>query len=97
MVNTTKLMKSARRRYLLVPAGMLLVISPYSYHARELLTCWMFFALLLVSVTPAIVVSVLVYYAGKWIVHWAWDDGRGKVTPALGLSVSPLRPIRPKD
>ena len=92
MANKATRMKSAMRRTLFVPAGLLLAISPFSYHARELLTCWLFFGLLLVSITPLILGTVLACYAGRWIIRWAWEDPRMKVTPTLGLSVSPLGP-----
>jgi hypothetical protein len=52
-------------------SGLLVGLSLYSYHVRELLVCWLFFSLLFVVVALLILGGVLACYAGKYAAHWA--------------------------
>jgi hypothetical protein len=65
-------------------SGLLLGLSLYSYHVRELLFCWLFFSLLFVSLALVIVGGVLACYAGKYVTVWA--RATVPVTPVLALA-----------
>src|ERR1700694_1790120 len=69
-------------------SGLLLVISLYSYHVRELLACWLFFSLLFVLLALVILGGVLACYAGKYFIHWASTAARA--TPAVALGSGEL-------
>ena len=70
--------------YLLLPA-LLLGLSLYSYHARELLVCWLFFSVLLVCLALVVLSGVLAVYAGEYLEVLARNAAA--MTPAvLGFS-----------
>lgn len=53
-------------------AGLLLLVAGIlSYHVRELLICWLFFALLFASLALVFLCGVLACHAGKHAIHWA--------------------------
>jgi hypothetical protein len=54
-----------------------------SYYMRELLACWLFFILVLVSLALIILVVVFACYLGKYIVQWVHNTARE--TPVVGL------------
>jgi hypothetical protein len=64
-------------------SGLLLGLSLYSYHVRELLVCWLFFSLLFVVLALVILGGILACYAGKYATHWARTAA--PVTPVLAL------------
>lgn len=47
------------------------VLSYESYEVRELLICWLLFALLFASIALAILGSMLACRAGKYLIYWA--------------------------
>jgi hypothetical protein len=93
MANTTNYSKAPMSLILLVPIGILLALSPYSYAALELLVCWVFFSLFLLALTPAILGVALACYVRRWIFHRAWTTPRTSRTNTLGLSAPAPRPI----
>ena len=94
MLNTASHMKAALLLILFGSLGVLLALSSYSYGARELLVCWLFFGLLLVSISPVILGAVLAYYAARRIIRWAWMLSRVTPKPTLDLSPFPSVQIR---
>lgn len=93
MANTISYSKATMSLMLLVPVGILLALSPYSYAAQELLVCWVFFGLFLLALTLAILGVALAYYVRRWIFHWAWTTLRMSRTNTLGLSAPAPKPI----
>ena len=71
-------------------SGLLLVVSLYSYHVRELLVCWLFFSLLFVALALVILGGALACYAGKYAIHWATMTARG--APVVGFGPDELCP-----
>ncbi|HVS88510.1 MAG TPA: hypothetical protein VHF01_09870 [Candidatus Acidoferrum sp.] len=69
-------------------SGLLLGLSLYSYHVRELLVCWLFFSLLFGSLALVILGGVLACYAGKYVTVWARTAA--PVTPVLELGSGEL-------
>ncbi len=69
-------------------SGLLLGLSLYSYHVRELLVCWLFFSLLFVSLAVVILGGVLASYAGKYVIHWV--STAAGVTPLVALGSGEL-------
>jgi hypothetical protein len=51
--------------------GLILGLSLFSYYVRELLVCWLFFMLTFTSIAVLVGASLLVYHAGRSVVHWA--------------------------
>ena len=70
-------------------SGLLLGVSLYSYHVRELLACWLFFCFFFVLLALVISGGVLVGYAGKHAFHWA--STFVQVTPIVALAAGKLR------
>jgi hypothetical protein len=70
-------------------SGLLLGVSLYSYHVRELLACWLFFCFLFALLALVISAAVLIGYAGKYAIHWA--SILAQVTPITALAVVELR------
>jgi hypothetical protein len=62
-------------------SGLLLGLSLYSYHVRELLVCWLFFSLVFVSLALVILGGVIACYAGKYAAHWVRTTA--SLTPVL--------------
>jgi hypothetical protein len=52
-------------------SGLLVGLSLYFYHVRELLVCWLFFSVLLVCIMMVILLGELVVYAGESLTGWA--------------------------
>jgi hypothetical protein len=63
---------------------VLLGLGLYSYHARELLVCWLFFLLLFVPLALVILGGVLACYAGKYVLDRAGTAARSAPAAALG-------------
>ncbi len=70
-------------------SGLLLGLSLYSYHVRELLVCWLYFSVLFVCVTLLLLLGVLGVYAGECVAVWA-RSATG-MTPVLVLASTDLR------
>ena len=70
-------------------SGLLLGLSLYSYHVRELLVCWLYFSVLFVCVTLLLLLGVLGVYAGECVAVWA-RSATG-MTPVLVLASTGLR------
>jgi hypothetical protein len=51
-------------------AGLFLFVSLFSYQARELLACWLFFGMAFFFLAGAIAVGMLGAYAGKRTISW---------------------------
>lgn len=64
-------------------SGLLLGLSLYSYHVRELVVCWLFFSLLFVLLALLILGGVLACHAGKYVIQWA--SMAAPVTPVVAL------------
>jgi|SRR4029077_3387425 len=71
-------------RHLSQCSWLLLGLSLYSYHVRELLVCWLYFTLLFVCLALVILGGVLTVYAGEWVTVWARTATR--MTPVLALA-----------
>ena len=69
-------------------SGLLVGLSLYSYHVRELLVCWLFFSLLFVVLALLTLGGILAFYAGKYAAHWA--RATAPVAPVLALSSAEL-------
>jgi hypothetical protein len=70
-------------------SGLLLGLSLYSYHVRELLVCWLFFSLLFVLLALLTLGGVLACYAGKYVTVWARTVAG--VTPVVVLGAGELQ------
>jgi hypothetical protein len=70
-------------------SGLLLGLSLYSYHVRELLVCWLFFSLLFVLLALVILGGVLACYAGNYVIHWV--GMAAPVTPVLAFGSAELQ------
>jgi len=68
MVDPTSYTKGATSFLSFVAVAFLLGLSLYSYHAQELLVCWLFLGLMFVALALIILMGVLGYYAGKCVV-----------------------------
>lgn len=64
--------------------GLLLGLSLYSYHVRELLVCWLFFSVLFVCLVLAILIGELGVHAGQCVAVWARSTT--VITPVLALA-----------
>jgi hypothetical protein len=73
--------------------GLLLALSLYSYHAQELLVCWLFFSLAFASLVLVILGAVVVWYAGNHVIHWASMATRATPTVVLGPAELHLKRI----
>jgi hypothetical protein len=69
-------------------SGLLIGLSLYSYHVRELLVCWLFFCLLFVGLVLLLLGGVLACHAGKYATHWVRTAT--PVTPGLVLASAEL-------
>ena len=69
-------------------SGLILGLSLYSYHVRELLVCWLFFTLLFVCLALVLLGGVLAVYAGERVTVWARTPA---MTPVLALAPAELR------
>jgi hypothetical protein len=69
-------------------SGLLLGVSLYSYHVRELLICWLFFIVLFVLLALVVLGGVLAYHAGRYASQWARKAA--PVTPVLVLAPAEL-------
>jgi hypothetical protein len=67
MVDPTSYTKGATSFLSFVAVAFLLGLSLYSYHAQELLVCWLFLGLMFVALALIILMGVLGYYAGKCV------------------------------
>jgi hypothetical protein len=56
--------------YVLLFSALLLGLTRYSYRAKELLVCWLFFSSLFVVLALMFLGIVLACYAGQHLVHW---------------------------
>jgi hypothetical protein len=65
-------------------SGLILGLSLYSYHVRELVVCWLFFTLLFVCLALVLLGGVLAVNAGERITVWARTAAG--VTPVLALA-----------
>jgi hypothetical protein len=70
-------------------SGLILGLSLYSYHVRELLVCWLFFTLLFVCLALLLLGGVLAVYAGERVTGWARTPAG--MTPVLALAPAELR------
>jgi hypothetical protein len=74
-------------------SGLLLGLSLYSYHVRELLVCWLFFSLLFVCVALLILSGVLAVQAGERLTVWARTLAGMTPVVALAHAELPLKNI----
>ena len=89
MVNASSDTKRATSFLSIVAVAFLLGLSLYSYHAQELLVCWLFLGLLFVASALVILVGVLGFYAGRHLIRWASTAAR--VMPTTAMSPAELR------
>jgi hypothetical protein len=71
-------------------SGLLLGLSLYSYHVRELLVCWLIFTLLFVCLTLVILGGVLALHVGEYLTVWART--LAGMTPVVALGHVELPP-----
>ena len=69
-------------------SSLLLGLSLYSYHVRELVVCWLLFSLVFVSLALVVLGGVLACYGGEYVIQWASTAAR--VTPATALASGEL-------
>jgi hypothetical protein len=69
-------------------SGLILGLSLYSYHVRELLVCWLFFIVLFVVLALLVLGGVLAFHAGKYASQWA--RMAAPATPVLALASAEL-------
>gem|GEM_PF-1728368 len=72
---------------------LLLGISLYSYHVRELLVCLAFFSLLFVLLALLILGGIIAWHAGEYVLQRAGTAGRVRRSVALGPAELQLKPI----
>jgi len=65
-------------------SGLLLGLSLYSYHVRELLVCWLIFTLLFACVALVILGGVLAVQAGEYLTVWVRTLAR--IAPVVALA-----------
>jgi hypothetical protein len=68
--------------------GLLLGLSVYSYHVRELLVCWLYFSVLFVCMMLVILIGELGVYAGKCVAVWA--RSAAEMTPVFEFAAIEL-------
>jgi hypothetical protein len=68
--------------------GLLLGLSVYSYHVRELLVCWLYFSVLFVCMMLVILIGELGVYAGEYVAVWARSTAG--MTPVLEFAAIEL-------
>jgi hypothetical protein len=73
--------------------AFLLGLSLYSYHVQELLVCWLFLGLMFVALALVILVGVLGYCAGKFVVRCVSTTVRAMPTTALSPAELRLKTI----
>jgi hypothetical protein len=86
MVDPTSYTKGATSFLSFVAVAFLLGLSLYSYHAQELLVCWLFLGLMFVALALIILMGVLGYYAGKCVVGWVSRPSRTPQFPVPSRS-----------
>ena len=87
-------MHQSRENYRVLQfSGLLLGLSLFSYHVRELLVCWLFFALLFVSLVLLLLGGVLASLAGKYVIHWASTAASVRPVVALASVELHLKPV----
>ncbi len=52
-------------------SGLLIAVSLFSYHVRELLICWLFFSVPFLLLALLLLGAVFACNAGQYFVHWA--------------------------
>lgn len=70
-------------------AGLFLFVSMFSYQARELLACWLFFGMTFFFLAGAIAVGMLGAYAWKRTISWV--SKTAEVKPGVALSPADLQ------
>jgi hypothetical protein len=82
--------RQLRENHRVLPySGLLLGLSLYSYHVRELLICWLFFIVLFAVLALLVFGGVLAFHAGKYASQWARIAA--PVTPVLALAAAELQ------
>src|SRR5229473_6394478 len=71
-------------------SGLLLGLSLYFYHVRELLVCWLIFTLLFVCLALVILGGVLAVHVGEYLTVWART--LAGMTPVVALGHVELPP-----
>jgi hypothetical protein len=74
--------------YVLQFSTFLLCLTCYSYRARELLVCWLFFCLLFGILSLICLGAVLTFYAGQYLVKWV--NVANTVIPELVVCLAEL-------
>jgi hypothetical protein len=72
-------------------SGLLLGLSLYFYHVRELLVCWLIFTLLFACVTLLVLGGVLAVQTGEYLTVWVRTLARMTPVVAPGHVELPLR------
>jgi hypothetical protein len=75
-------------------SGLLLGLSLYFYHVRELLVCWLIFTLLFACVTLLVLGGVLAVQTGEYLTVWVRTLPRMTPVVALGHVELPLKYLR---
>jgi hypothetical protein len=79
--------------YLLQFTALILGLSLYSYHARELLVCWLFFIVLFVCLALIVLSGILAIYVGQYLTVWAHNATATTTAVVLGFSKLHLKYI----
>jgi hypothetical protein len=64
-------------------SALLLLVSRYSYHVRELLVCWLLFTAVFAALAVLVLTGALACHAGKYAIHWV--SATAPVAPVAGL------------
>lgn len=74
--------------YVLPLSASLLGLTRYSYRAKELLVCWLFFCALFAVLALMFLGAVLACYAGQYVVKWV--SATNTVIPELAVRLAEL-------
>ena len=83
MIIAAQYRKAAMGLVSLVAVRLLLGPKLSVYRLEEILICWLVFSLAFISLGLAIVVGVVVFYAGEGVIHWVGTAPRVISTGAL--------------
>lgn len=77
-----------------LPVGALLLgLSLYSYHVRELLICWLFFSVLFVCMMLVFLIGELGVCAGECVTVWARSAAETTPAPELTAIEFPVKSV----
>ena len=88
MIEKDILRRLLARFYVLQFSTFLLCLTCYSYRARELLACWLFFCFLFAVLAIAFLCALLACYEGQYLLNWV--GAANTVIPELVVCLAEL-------